>query len=236
MSEQSDTVETARADAVASLRAAGQAGDFDVEEFGDHLRLALAANILEAHAPTTLALPRASLVDDPPSWQRLLDDLLGAAGATYALAWDRDDLRCPVQLLDPTGAVDPTDYGVFVVSAHGRADAAQEAVDWPRLVAALADLRFLAAVHTKVSSLSVVGDPSLYPFWIAGRRALRRRRPHRPEVGVHYRFLQNLSPRREARLYRALTPRWEIRRDKVVGERRWRGRRRDPQPHRPEPF
>ena len=219
-----------RETALARLREGRAAAIPDAAHYVDHLRREVMTNVLRSFAPPAIEVPTRSFEHDPLAWARAVSAILAEAGAGFVLSWSSDEPSCPLHIGGATGDEPPTEYGTFVPAQQTAADDL-EPVDWERLVTVLADVGFLVAVYYKVSRLSVVGDPSLYPFWIAGRRALRRRHPHRPEVGVHHRFLQDLTPRREARLYRALTPRWEVRRDRVVGERRWRGRRMDdPEP------
>jgi hypothetical protein len=193
----------------------------DAESYGRALRHALLTNVLRAYAPATVEAPQATPDEAPAMWLRVANRLLRAAGAGYSLEIDPDDDTGQLSVVDDAHDGTRTEYGAFLAAQGGGHDDAD--VDWPRLVTVLSDLHFLESLHYKVTRLSVVSDPALYPFWIVGRRMLRRLRPIRPEVAIHYRFLQSLTPRREARLYRALTPRWEVRRDRAAGIRRWRG-------------
>jgi len=232
MRQLTSEVETLPRDAVLRRLAEGLPGPpTDPTSYGVALRRAVLASVVRAYGPATLDAPVASPDEDPAMWLRLANQVLRAVGAGYSLASDPADPLCHLCVLDDARDGLRTEYGAFV-PAHSDGAHAPGDVDWGRLVATLSDLHFLESVHYKVSRLSVVSDPALYPFWIVGRRLLRRLRPVRPEVGIHYRFLQALTVRREARLYRALTPRWEVRRDRVAGLRRWRGLRSSPAPAR----
>lgn len=199
----------------------------DQVSYAAALRRQVVASIIRAYGPAIIEAPCAGPDEAPAMWLRLANEILREAGAGYSLESDAGDPLCHLCILDAARDGRRTEYGTFLPTHIADGRPAHD-VDWGRLIAALADLHFLESVHYKVSRLSVVSDPALYPFWIVGRRLLRRLRPVRPEVGIHYRFLQSLTLRREARLYRALTPRWEVRRDRVAGVRRWRGLRSAP--------
>ena len=206
----------------------------DVAQFGDQLRHAVAAAVLRSYGPADPQVIDAVLAETQDDWLRAANETLIAADRGYRLHGGSGPDEPPLRIEDRShGVTFATAWGELVTGGDHLAEEPVAAVngeativDWGRLIAALADLRFLEGMYYKVSRLSVVFDPSLYPFWVVGHRRLRRNRPQRPEVGVHFRFLQEMSPRLEARLYRALTARWEVRRDQVAGVRRWFGRRR----------
>ena len=151
-----------------------------------------------------------------------VNQALREAGREYELRIPPDGSTFAVLVRDLSRGGAITEYGAFVPPHNGSRASAD--VDVDKVTTALGQLSFLESMFYKVRRLSVVSDLSLYPYWLVGRRRFRSLNGARPELGLHYRFLQDFDERREARLYRAITPRWEIRRDRATGRRRWSGR------------
>ncbi len=185
-------------------------------EFAERLRAAVFTN--------ALALVGESLLGDEDSESTVLhvNEALRRAGRHYELRVPPEGSAFAVLVLDHDRDDAVTEFGAFVPPHNG--SRANTLVDLELLVERLSDLSFVESVFYKVRRLSVVSDLALYPYWLVGQRRFRPLTVLRPEVAIHYRFLETLDVRREARLYRAITPRWEVRRDKASGRRLWSGR------------
>ncbi len=188
-------------------------------EFARGLRALLFQNVL---ALASQSQGYTAIGDEDEALVSAVNEALRRAGRDYELRIPPEGSTFAVLVRDNSrdGAI--TEYGAFVPPHNG--SRATTLVDTERLVTKLGELSFLESVYHKVRRLSVVSDLSLYPYWLVGRRRFHRFGSQRPEVGLHYRFLLDMDTRREARLYRAITPKWEVRRDRASGRRSWSGR------------
>ena len=151
------------------------------------------------------------------TWNRVLRQ--HRAGFSFAQG-PRGDV--PV-VLDGTETVE---WGTLLVPSDVVATPTT-AAELDRAAAVVGDPGFIAGLSRYVARLCVVTDDRLYPYLVFGRRAFGRAPAERPEVVIHLRFLANLTPGREARLFRAIVPRGERRMARREGRRTWTGHRCD---------
>lgn len=129
------------------------------------------------------------------------------------------------------------EYGVLVLPG-GEEAALANSVKWEILVERLADPEIFTMLYPRVRRLLITFRQREFPFVVTGKAGGKTfmTMTQLPELGLHHSYLEEVTIKKEAKLYTAVASKSDISNDRLKGIRSWPGNKRVSGEHWLQPF